>query len=84
MMAGSLIEVNNRKKQNLFNYSIEQDEQFQICWSLKNLRPLSKVENRSRPKDGRDLSKEQMVTILGHNLYCVIMSVENEEEFKDV
>lgn len=34
-----------------------EDEKFKICWSLNNLRPLSKTENRSRPKDGSDISE---------------------------
>ena len=50
--------------QNLFNFTNPTDKEFQICWSLKNLRPLEKIANRSRPKDGRDISEELKQQIL--------------------
>lgn len=37
---------------------------YQICWSLMNLRPLEKSINRQRPKDGSDISEELRNKIL--------------------
>ena len=48
-----------------FNYTKSTDHDFQICWSLANLRPLYWKDNRSRPKDGSDISEEQKQQILG-------------------
>lgn len=79
---GEYWEIDHIVPLNLFYYNTEQDEQFKVCWSLANLRPLEKVANRSRPKDGSDILEKQKKQILGHKLYYVIMSVENKEEFK--
>lgn len=75
---GEYWEIDHIIPLNLFSYKTEQDEQFKICWSLVNLRPLEKIANKSRPKDGRDISKEQAINILGLDLYYDIMSVENK------
>ena len=75
---GNYWEIDHIIPQNLFSYESEQDEQFKICWSLANLRPLEKSLNRSRPKDGRDIPKEQAISILGLELYNDIMGVENK------
>ena len=75
---GEYWEIDHVIPLNLFSYETEQDEQFKICWSLANLRPLEKIANKSRPKDGRDISKEQAINILGLDLYYDIMSVENK------
>lgn len=39
-------------------YNDINEENFKICWSLTNLRPLWYSENLSRPKDGSDVSEE--------------------------
>lgn len=61
---GSYWEIDHIIPQNQFKFSSSEDKDFQICWSLANLRPLSISKNRSRPKDGSDLTKEQIDTIL--------------------
>lgn len=53
---GTYWEIDHIIPQNLFNISTHNDMDFKICWSLKNLRPLTVSENRSRPKDGSDIS----------------------------
>nr|CAI9751344.1 endonuclease VII [uncultured phage]CAI9752228.1 endonuclease VII [uncultured phage] len=80
---GSYWEIDHIIPQNLFNIIIAESRDFQICWSLLNLRPLEKSANRSRPKDGRDIPQEVKDKILGQNLDYGIMSVENKEESKD-
>lgn len=40
---------------NTFNFNSYEDREFQVCWSLANLRPLEKIANRKRPKDGSDI-----------------------------
>lgn len=55
---GSYWEVDHIIPQNTFNFSSYTDKEFQICWSLLNLRPLTIYENRSRPKDGSDVSDD--------------------------
>ena len=62
---GEYWEVDHIIPQNCFNFTTAKDKDFQICWSLKNLRPLNWLENRQRPKDGSDISKEQKQQILG-------------------
>lgn len=61
---GSYWEIDHIIPQNLFNITTVEDKEFQICWSLKNLRPLEKIANRSRPKDGRDIPEELKQQIL--------------------
>lgn len=80
---GEYWEIDHIIPRNLFNYNSIKDKQFQICWSLINLRPLEKSLNRRRPKDGRDISKEQAIQILGQELYYDIMDVEKEECIKN-
>lgn len=75
---GSYWEIDHIIPQNIFSISSAEDKQFKICWSLANLRPLEKSLNRQRPKDGRDVPKEQAISILGLNLYYDIMDVEND------
>lgn len=76
---GEYWEIDHIIPQNLFIYNSNEDISFKICWSLNNLRPLEKFLNRSRPKDGRDISKEQAISILGLDLYNDIMGVENKK-----
>lgn len=52
---GTYWELDHIIPQNLFKFEKPEDKQFQICWSLLNLRPLIVSENRSRPKDGSDI-----------------------------
>lgn len=65
---GEYWEIDHIIPKNLFNFSDFTDKQFQICWSLANLRPLEKSLNRSRPKDGSDISEELKQQILGQDL----------------
>lgn len=51
-----------------FHYTSPEDHDFKICWSLMNLRPMEWHENRSRPKDGRDISEELKQLILNQEL----------------
>lgn len=64
---GSYWEIDHIIPQNLFNITSPECHDFQICWSLMNLRPLEKSANRSRPKDGSDVSEELKQQILGQN-----------------
>lgn len=77
---GDYWEIDHIVPLNLFHYNTEQDEQFKICWSLANLRPLEKIANKSRPKDGSDIPQEIRDKILGQNLKYGIMSIENKEK----
>lgn len=61
---GTYWEIDHIIPQNLFKFSSSEDKDFQVCWSLANLRPISVSENRSRPKDGSDLTKEQIANII--------------------
>lgn len=61
---GSYWEVDHIIPQNTFNISSAEDRDFQICWSLANLRPLSISDNRSRPKDGSDIDNDIKMKIL--------------------
>lgn len=65
---GSYWEIDHIIPQNTFNISSAEDLQFQICWSLLNLRPLTVSENRSRPKDGSDIPEELKQKILGQKV----------------
>lgn len=60
---GTYWELDHIIPQNLFNFDSSEDRDFQICWSLANLRPLEKSLNRQRPKDGSDISEELKVKI---------------------
>lgn len=57
-------EIDHIIPQNTFNITSPEDHDFQVCWSLANLRPLTIKENRSRPKNGSDISKEIKQKIL--------------------
>ena len=81
---GTYWEIDHIVTKKLFVFNSYEDEQFKICWSLANLRPLEKSLNRQRPKDGSDISKEQAIRILGQELYNDIMGVENREESENV
>lgn len=61
---GSYWEIDHIIPKNQFNYSSYKDKEFQICWSLANLRPLSKTKNRQRPKSGSDITEEQKQQIM--------------------
>lgn len=77
---GEYWEVDHIIPQNLFNIVTAESRDFQICWSLMNLRPLEKSANRSRPKDGRDISDELKQQILGQNTIYDMIFIENKEE----
>lgn len=77
---GSYWEVDHIIPQNLFNITTAESKDFQICWSLLNLRPLEKSVNRSRPKDGRDVTQSLKNKILGQSTIYDIISIENKEE----
>lgn len=53
---GSYWELDHIIPVNTFN--LQNENEFKICWSLANLRPLEKSANRCRPKDGSDISQE--------------------------
>lgn len=42
---GSYWVIDHIKPRSLFYYKNPEDEEFQNCWALKNLRPLEKIEN---------------------------------------
>lgn len=57
-------EIDHIIPKNQFNFENYTDKEFQICWSLANLRPLTVSENLQRPKDGSDISEELKNSIL--------------------
>ena len=57
---GSYWELDHIKPKNTFTYIDAEDKEFKECWALSNLRPLEKILNRSRPKDGRDILTNQI------------------------
>lgn len=61
---GSYWEIDHIIPQNTFNITSPEDKDFQVCWSLANLRPLERSLNRQRPKDGSDISEELKYKIL--------------------
>lgn len=61
---GTYWEIDHIIPQNLFHIETENDRDFQICWSLANLRPLEKTLNRQRPKDGSDIPDDIKQNIL--------------------
>lgn len=65
---GTYWELDHIIPKNTFNFVSTEDKEFQICWSLANLRPLEKIANRSRPKDGRDISQDIKNKILSQNI----------------
>lgn len=65
---GSYWELDHIIPKNLFDFNTNEDKEFQICWSLMNLRPLEKIANRSRPKDGSDISEQIKQQILNQEV----------------
>lgn len=65
---GTYWEVDHIVPKNQFKYVSTEDKDFKICWSLMNLRPLSKQENVSRPRKGQDISEELKQAILNQNI----------------
>ena len=61
---GTYWEIDHILPVNTFNYTSPEDKQFKICWSLANLRPLERIANRSRPKDGSDVPEAVKQKIL--------------------
>lgn len=61
---GDYWEIDHIIPMNQFSFTSYTDKDFQICWSLMNLRPLEKSLNRSRPKDGSDIPEELKYKIL--------------------
>lgn len=61
-------EIDHIIPKSLFNFSCTEDKEFQVCWSLLNLRPLEKSLNRQRPRDGSDISESVKQKILGQNI----------------
>lgn len=61
---GSVWEIDHIIPKFKFNFSSVQEEQYRICWSLMNLRPIKVQENRSRPEDGSDIPEEIQYKIL--------------------
>lgn len=64
---GDYWEIDHIIPVNTFNINSSNDEDFKICWSLANLRPLEKIANRSRPKDGRDIPEDIKQSILSNS-----------------
>ena len=65
---GEYWEIDHIIPQNMFSFTTHQDRDFQICWSLMNLRPLNWLENRQRPKNGSDIPEELKQQILNQKL----------------
>lgn len=61
---GEYWEIDHIIPKGTFSYNSPEDKAFKICWSLANLRPLEKIANRSRPKDGSDVSESLKLQIL--------------------
>lgn len=53
---GSYWEIDHIIPINLFNFQTVKDSEFNLCWSLNNLRPFLVKENRRRPRNGSDLT----------------------------
>ena len=52
---GSYWHIDHIKPRNLFKYKTTRDKEFKECWALENLRPLERIANLSRPKNGSDI-----------------------------
>nr|CAI9751432.1 endonuclease VII [uncultured phage]CAI9752318.1 endonuclease VII [uncultured phage] len=65
---GSYWEIDHIIPKGTFNYTKSDDLGFKICWSLANLRPLYWKDNRSRPKDGSDISESLKQSIFQQGL----------------
>ena len=55
---GQVWELDHIIPKNQFSFNSYDDTDFKVCWSLINLRPILKSDNRSRPKDGSDIPEE--------------------------
>lgn len=67
---GSYWEIDHIIPINTFNFTSFNNEDFKVCWSLINLRPLEKIANRSRPKDGSDIPDSVKQSIIGGKQYA--------------
>ena len=65
---GKYWEIDHIIPQNTFKFTSYKDKDFQICWSLANLRPLERTINKSRPKDGSDLDVDTKLLILNQDV----------------
>lgn len=65
---GKYWEIDHIIPKNQFEFTTYHDKEFQICWSLANLRPLEKFANRQRPKNGSDIPEELKQQILNQKL----------------
>ena len=65
---GEYWEIDHIVPKGMFYYDSIKDKEFKICWSLANLRPLEWRANRSRPKNGSDISEELKQQILNQNI----------------
>lgn len=65
---GSYWEVDHIIPKNQFHYSSTDDKEFKICWSLMNLRPLSRYDNIHRPRKCQDVPEELKQKILNQQL----------------
>lgn len=61
---GEYWEIDHIIPKQKLKYNSPEDKNFKICWSLANLRPLTVVENRQRPKDGRDIPENIIQNIM--------------------
>lgn len=61
---GTYWELDHVIPKSQFCYTTFDCKEFKICWSLMNLRPLSKYENAQRCRDGRDVPEELKQQIL--------------------
>lgn len=68
---GTYWEIDHIIPVNTFSFNSPEDKEFKICWSLANLRPLEKIANRKRPKDGSDISKDIKDKIMKGLVVCV-------------
>lgn len=61
---GLVWEIDHIIPKNQFQFESYNDLQFKQCWSLSNIRPILKSDNRTRPKDGSDIPNEIKQRIL--------------------
>nr|CAI9751321.1 HNH endonuclease [uncultured phage]CAI9752181.1 HNH endonuclease [uncultured phage] len=65
---GSYWELDHIIPKNQFSYTSSDDHNFKICWSLMNLRPLSRDDNIHRPRKGQDVPEELKQQILNQQV----------------
>lgn len=68
---GSVWELDHVIPKSMFNFKSYENKDFQICWSLMNLRPILASDNKCRPRDGSDISQE---------IICKIMNQYNNDK----